>query len=211
MVTFNGSTKIITLNNGITNISAIDIYSLWKEWVLESDNSKYLPAFRAIGGEETTPGVFLSSTYFLLNGWKIRPYEGSHTLVVSGNIFADDGSDVFISTIGSYNVRINLNTSNIVSTIAVGSGVTAQDKTDIISGVQTNLNPKLDNILGLLHHNFKFYEQTYNSDGNLTGGIIKIYPSNTDCVNDTNEISTYSVSAVYDSNKKLIDYSVVTL
>lgn len=122
-VTFDGLSKLIIINNGITQINVKeDLYSAWKEWVIQDNNSKWLQAFSAIGGEPTTGGKYLGTTYFLINGWKIRTWEGNHRLMVNGNIYSDDGSEIFISTLGAYNTQINITTSNIVDAVSTSGG-----------------------------------------------------------------------------------------
>lgn len=122
-VTFDGLSKLIIINNGITQINVKeDLYSAWKDWVIQDGNSKWLQAFSAIGGEPTTGGKYLGTTYFLINGWKIRTWEGNHRLMVNGNIYSDDGSEIFISTLGAYNTQINITTSNIVDAISTSGG-----------------------------------------------------------------------------------------
>lgn len=274
-VTFDGSNKLIIVNNGITSLSVkTDIYGEWKLWVLDSDNAKYEQAFRVIGGDEIGGGIFVDGTYFLLNGWRIRPYEGNHVLSINGNLYVDGGGSVVVQTVGNYNVLVNLVTSNIVSlvTVATGSGVTPQDKTDIATAVKNtlgtdfaaipgaiqtqldddfsnipsavhtalqedfdlingtlhnlvfvlsqsdidaitlaiynNLSPDLNIIKGLVQHNFRFANQTYATNGKLLTGVIKIYPTSLDVENNTNTLSSYSVTADYDSSGNLIDYKV---
>lgn len=141
-VSFDGITKLIIVNTGITSIDVkTDLYSEWKNWLLLSDNSKYLPAFRVIGGDEIGGGITVDGTYFLTNGWKLRPYEGNHALTINGNLYVDGGGSPLVQTIGSYNVLVNLVTSNIVNlvTVSTGSAVTSQDKIDIATGVKNAL------------------------------------------------------------------------
>lgn len=128
-VIINGSTKIISIATGVTNISvAIDLYSNWKEWVMIANNACFLPAFRAVGGDPLPGEQFLGSTYFLINGWKIRPQEANHNLSVVGNLYCEDGSSPFIPTLGNYNVIVTSTTSNIVQAVNIsGSGVSASD------------------------------------------------------------------------------------
>lgn len=117
-VTFDGSNRLIIVNYGITSLDVkVDLYSDWKEWVLLSDNSKYPTAMTAVGGDPLAGSQYLGTTYFLENGWKIRPYEDNHSLEVSGNLYARDGSSPFVQTLGSYNVLITLKTSNLVDTV----------------------------------------------------------------------------------------------
>ena len=109
-INFNGETKIISLSTGTTSLSIHDLYSRWKDWVLTSNNSKYARAFSVVGGDpiDIDSGTSVPLYAFLENGWKIRPYEGSHTLNVSdGILLVQGGGDPFVNTLGSYIVRIN--------------------------------------------------------------------------------------------------------
>ncbi len=120
-VTFDGINRLIVVNDNETSINvSTDIYSDWKEWVLQSDNFKYPIAISAIGGDPIGSGQFLGTTFFLENGWKIRPYEGNHNLTISGNLYTRDESSPFVSTIGSYNVLISMKVSNLIDTISTG-------------------------------------------------------------------------------------------
>jgi hypothetical protein len=122
-VTFDGPNKLIRVNTGITSLDVrVDLYSNWKEWMVLGDNSKYLPAFSAIGGDQIAAGQFLGSTYFLENGWKIKLWEGDHTLTVVGNLYTRDGSSAFVQPDGDFTVVVNSTRSNLVDTIATGGG-----------------------------------------------------------------------------------------
>src|SRR3990172_1116667 len=97
VVTFDGSNRLIVVDNGVTEIDVkIDLYSDWKEWMLLGDNSRYAQAMRAVGGDPLPGSKQLGSTFFLMNGWKIRPHEASHTLTVNGNLYSEDGSSPYI-------------------------------------------------------------------------------------------------------------------
>lgn len=139
--TFDGINKLIILSNGTTNLDCQNMYSRWVDWVATSDNSKYLMAFRTVGGDSIGEGQNISSYFFLMNGWRIRPYEGNHSLAVIGNLFVEEGGSPFVSTLGNYNVLITLTVSSDskFATIATGSGVTEQDKTDIKNLIFSNI------------------------------------------------------------------------
>lgn len=104
--TFDGPSKTIILASGASALDVQDCYSRWKEWVILSDNAKYLPAFDVVGGNPTVGSNSISSYFFILNGWKIRPQEADHTLTVNGILVADGNADPFADTIGNYRVRI---------------------------------------------------------------------------------------------------------
>ena len=122
-VTFDGTAKLVIINTGITEVSSADIYSWWKEWVLISDNAKYLSAFRTTGGDPVSAQVSISAYFFLTNGWKIRSWEGNHTLTVDGNLFVDGGAEFpFVPTIGNWTVLVTLQVSPQSQTVSTGVG-----------------------------------------------------------------------------------------
>lgn len=125
-VTFDGVNKLIIVNPGVTTLDVkTDLYSDWKEWVRNEDYLKFLPPFNTVGGEPIVGGQSLDVTFFLINGWKIKPYYGSYTLDVIGNLFDVDGGSVKVDadvvTNVPNNIAINLNTSVIVRTVDAGS------------------------------------------------------------------------------------------
>lgn len=113
MYVFSGLEKIIYLRSGVTSFDVQGLYSSWKSWILSGTNSKFLPAFSTIGGDPISSAKNVAPYYFLLNAWKIRPFEESHSLTVDGNLFVEGGiGNPFISTTGNYNVFINISTSS---------------------------------------------------------------------------------------------------
>jgi len=109
-LTFDGPNKRIVLSTGTTTLSVRDLWSRWVDWLLTSDNAKYPIAMRQVGGDDIdlNVGIKLPIYDFLLNGWRIRPQEASHTLTVTdGVLLVDGGGDPFVNTTGSYVVRIN--------------------------------------------------------------------------------------------------------
>jgi hypothetical protein len=139
--TFDGDQKLIIINNGEDEIDVQrDIYSAWKRWLIEQRSygltSNYLQALRTIGGDPISVTEVVSPYFFLLNGWRIRPYEGDHFLQVEGNIFVEGGGSPFVATVGSYNVVVSVSTSSksITTTVsASGSGLTQQENDQLFS------------------------------------------------------------------------------
>jgi len=64
-------------------------------------------------------------------------------------------------------------------------------------------------ILGLVQHNFRIVSPVYDSNHLLTSATIKIYPTASDVTNDTNEIASYSMTAVYNASGEMTSYKVV--
>lgn len=127
--TFDGTNKLIIVDNGVTSFSVADLYSRWKDWFALSDNSKYETAFgNSVGGDNLGGGVTLGAYYFLQNGWKIRPQEANHTLEITGNLFPiPDTANLFQPTIGSFNVQIALRTSSLTQIALTPAAESAAD------------------------------------------------------------------------------------
>ena len=116
-VTFDGENRLIMVNPGVTELDVKqDVYSDWKEWALLDDYSKWVPALRTVGGDPVTDIQSLGGTYFLINGWKMRSWEGDHVLTVEGNLYSDDNLSPFIAVPG-WSSQITLKVSNIIDSI----------------------------------------------------------------------------------------------
>ena len=120
---FSGATKRITLTTGTTSISIEDAYSRWVDWARLSDNAKFLPAFRVVGGESDGTGGFTGRYVFIRNGWSIVPQSVNHTLNIIGNPYRDpsDLSGVpIISTVSGFTISILINRSSQAQGISTG-------------------------------------------------------------------------------------------
>lgn len=145
-ITFDATSKRIVLDS--TYVDVKDIYSRWKDWVRLSDNAKYQPAFRAIGGDSLGGGLFISLYTFLINGWRIRPMESSHTLEVHGNITVDGGGDPVVPTIGTFKTLVQYTVPERAQAYDAGggSGATASE---IAAAVRSELSAELAKLAAL--------------------------------------------------------------
>jgi len=134
---FDGTTKLIICTESVTGIDVKDLYSRWKDWVRDEGGSKYLMTFSVVGGELVNAATYtyVATYIFLMNGWRIRPQEASHTLTVtSGILLTDTGEDPFISTIGNYNVQIKYSQPVQAQSVIIETGVsglTASESTQL--------------------------------------------------------------------------------
>ena len=122
------------------SVTAQAVYVAWVDWVATSDNAKYLPAFSAVGGDALGGGLFIPPYYFLLNGWRVRPMEASHTLDLVGNLFVDGGGDPVVSTLGDFRVLVK-NTVPVQAQGIATSGSTGPTAAQIAAEVLASLNP----------------------------------------------------------------------
>lgn len=126
-ITFDGPAKLAILSAGTVVLSVPDLYSRWKDWVV-AGNAQFLPALSPVGGDPIDPGAGTEIPLyaFLTNGWRVRPQEASHTLAVTGGVLlVDGGGDPFVSTLGSFVVRVNYQQPVQAITVASGSGLSA--------------------------------------------------------------------------------------
>ncbi len=108
-VTIDGPNKILIIESGLINVEVKDIYSDWKRWVSENDNSKYEPAFDVLGGDPLSPGINAGTYYFIRNdlGWRLRPYEENNTVYFAGNLTPRDSNyPILLPTTGNHQVLI---------------------------------------------------------------------------------------------------------
>jgi hypothetical protein len=93
-VAFDGPAKQIRVNSDATVIDVkIDLYSAWKRWAQLDDHTKFLPAFRSIGGDPLGGGLTAGDLYFLTNGWQVVI---DHPVTVNGVLYHDDSIPVFV-------------------------------------------------------------------------------------------------------------------
>ena len=176
-VTFHPDTRIIQVDvapvDGIIDLDfGIDIYSDGKEdWITTPSLTYMTFPIRTVGGDPR-PGGFLDATYFLDPTWKIRPYEGNHWFRLVGNLFAEDGSNPYVATIGTYNVQTTNTVSSIVTQVE-GSGA-AGDEMERDNTVYTVL--------------------TKNANGQTLTAKLEKYTDNTKAVLE----STRNITITYD-------------
>jgi hypothetical protein len=148
-VVFDGPNKLILVNRDVTDIDVEqDIYSDWKEWLRLRDNAKYLQAMRAAGGDPIDAIESLGGQFFLLNGWRVRTWEGDHSLNVNQNLRVDVTDpdiiakpNAFVPTIGDFEILINSTFSSITNVIEVSgsSGASSGSFTDTDRDSLTNV------------------------------------------------------------------------
>jgi hypothetical protein len=133
---FDPVNKLIIMNTGVTSFTAQELYMAWKVWA--QTNSQYLQAMAPVGADPIGGGLYVAAYFFLLNGWRLRPFESNHTLTIFGNLFVDGGTaDPVVPTLGLYQVLVK----TVVPMQAQGINVTGTT-----SGSGTGTYPTVDQI-----------------------------------------------------------------
>jgi len=122
-VTFDGINKEILINEQETEIDVeIDLYSNWKEWVQYLDNAKFSEALSTVGGDPLAGARELGSTFFLENGWKVRPFGNiNKTININGNLYTRDGSSPFLDADEGRSISIISTVSTLVEFVNLES------------------------------------------------------------------------------------------
>lgn len=143
-ITFDPATKRIILDS--VTVTATEIYSRWVDWAAEDDNLKYGLVVRSVGGDDLGGGLFIPPYFFLQDGWRVRPIESNHDLLITGNLFVEEGGVPVVRTIGVFQVNVNYTVpvqAQAFSTDGAGSAPTAAQ---IAAAVKNALFPDLDTI-----------------------------------------------------------------
>ncbi|GAH00150.1 unnamed protein product, partial [marine sediment metagenome] len=125
-VTFDPDNRLIIINDGVTSLDAeIDLYSAAKrEWKDDETLNKLKLPLRTIAGDPLPGGKFYGAAFFLQNqaGWRIRPHEADHELMLVGNLYPEDEFlPIIIPTIGPYTVTVSMERSSLTQMILTGS------------------------------------------------------------------------------------------
>jgi len=83
--------------------------------------------------------LFVPIYIFLQNGWRVRPMEANHALIITGNLFVAEGGSPLVNTLGSYNVIAQYTVPVQAQAFASGGS----------GGLTTDQSDKLDTIAGL--------------------------------------------------------------
>ena len=140
-ITLDGSTKRIILDSA--SVSAAQIWSAWVDW--HEANQQWPLAFQLVGGNALGGGLFIPPYFFLMNGWRVRPMEASHNLLIEGNLFVDGGGVPVVGTLGTYQVNVNYTVPVQAQGIAT-SGSTGPTASEIAAAVRADIAAELARI-----------------------------------------------------------------
>ena len=140
-ITLNGATRRIILDSA--SVSAAQIWSAWVDW--HETHQQWPLAFQLVGGIALGGGLFIPPYFFLLNGWRVRPMEASHNLLIEGNLFVDGGGVPVVPTLGTYQVNVNYTVPVQAQGIAT-SGSTGPTAAEIAAAVRADIAAELARI-----------------------------------------------------------------
>jgi len=116
-ITFDPATKIIQLDT--FTVSERELWTAFVNWSVLSDNLKYGVGMTQIGGEVPI------ALYIYLTGWRVRPIESDGVTTIQGNLLTTNGGSPIASTLGNWQVQVNLETP--VKGVLLGGGISSAD------------------------------------------------------------------------------------
>ena len=138
LVTFDIANRLIKINPGVTTLQVKEhIYSAMKEWMLfkENDNKKRKPGVVALGGDPISETEKLGDTYFLEDGWKIKPWKGHSSINITGNIYTRDGSRPIIKDDSGIDA-VSLTRSSLTTAIIVDTSTSIDTDAPVWQSVE---------------------------------------------------------------------------
>lgn len=197
-ITFDGATKRIIATSGTTTLDVRDVYSRWKDWVAADDNARWAGAFRVVGGDPIGGVNSVAPYFFLLNGWRLRPQEANHSLVITGALLVDGGGDPVVPTLGSYRVLVQHSVPVRAEAVATGGGggggATPSQIADAVwaHAAAAVLQGEVGELLGLAGKNQVIDQVTSDASGIATARL-RTFPTAEDAVAGTNASGAYQL------------------
>lgn len=150
-VSFNGITRRITVNAGVTTLDIReDVYSAWIRWIEREDNTRFPLAMRQTGFDPI-PGGFTGGTYFLTNGWKLE-YD-ANAVGINGVLYSDNFATPFWSAadqpIFPATVSALVNSAVVTQNVVTGNLDEVPTKEEIATQVRATLAEELARIIEL--------------------------------------------------------------
>lgn len=134
-IVFDGANKRIILDSAA--VSASEIWSRYSDWLdADTNNGRWPAALKQVGGDDLGGGLLIPPYIFLLNGWRVRPMESSHLLILTGNLFVDGGGQPVVQTLGNFNVSVQYTVpvqAQGYSTTGGGGGYTPEQVADAVA------------------------------------------------------------------------------
>ena len=121
-ITFDPATKIIQLDT--FTVSERQLWTAFVNWSVLSDNLKYGVGMTQIGGEVPI------ALYIYLTGWRVRPIESDGITTIEGNLLTTNGGSPIASTLGNWQVQVNMETP-VKAVLTEGGGGGGSDFTAI--------------------------------------------------------------------------------
>lgn len=140
--TFDFVTSKIYVDVSSTDVDCSILYSAIKQAQASEEGILYERVGKGSGLNILGSGVQVGLTVEILGDWQLQFPSGNYVArIAGGNFIGGPDGDPVAYTAGVQTLLIQSAASTVV---VVGSGVTSQDKIDIISGVKASLTPVIE-------------------------------------------------------------------
>lgn len=140
--TFDFVTSKIYVDVSSTDVDCSTLYSAIKQAQASEEGIIYERVGKGSGLNNLGSGVQVGLTVEILGDWQLQFPSGNYVArIAGGNFIGGPDGDPVAYTAGVQTLLIQSAASTVV---VVGSGVTSQDKIDIISGVKASLTPVIE-------------------------------------------------------------------
>lgn len=133
-VAFSGIAKQITVTTSTEIDVRQNIYSAWKHWVIQDDNTKFKQAIRPVGGDAIGGGQGSPNYFFLMNDWKI--VVDGVTCTFRYNLYCEEATNSnyvpFVYTNGGHSNN-EISSSPTTSSEGGGGGLTTEEHDQLMA------------------------------------------------------------------------------
>jgi len=153
--------------------------------------------------EVTIGGTTLARVFRIINGYTVTFEDAQYAVEAKGA----NSNIADVMNVNQVSLR-TFNTAGLI-TVVSGSGLSQEEHDQLMAtavedgGRLADVETMSERLLGLGQENFRIRDQVYDSydPPNLTSATIRLYPSASDAVNDTNHTHEYVLVATYDGAK----------
>lgn len=208
--TVNTASRLFVAKAGVTSVDIKkELYSDAKEhWIDDTTANKFDFPIRVVAGDPTSSG-FVEPFFFLGKGWKIRPDEANHTLLLIGNLELDTGEtgDLVVPTTGGFTVLVRNVLSNkalLVGAGPIASAVWGAARSSYVAAGTFGESHRL--LLGLLRMN-TFQDNTSWNGNDLLSARLRVFATKAEADTATDggvepALATFQITAVYEAPGK---------
>jgi len=161
-ITFDPVNKLIRITSPTLNVTAQELYNATMDWVDELDNFLYKPPMDAAGKFALGGGVNSDTIYRLLDGWKLKWFDGDKSVFINGTLITSDGSARTVPA----------DSGNVETTFQVATSGTIETSDMYVSGSVNDASPTTTSFIG--SSNLSTIDNTYiNAVLVFTSGTLK--------------------------------------
>lgn len=113
---FDPVNKYILITSPTTEVSALELYNVAMDWCDDQPTMGYDVPMRADGKFDMGGGAYSDSIFRLINGWKLKPWSGTYSLLVTGTLLPEPGESRTVPPdSGNVDITFQVSSQGIIS------------------------------------------------------------------------------------------------